>query len=529
MKNCFLLIFCILALVCPLVAPVAHGQSQDQTGSAPSQSVQSADQSQAAQADTQQADPALTNSDDGQPSPRVARLFYVQGDVTFQPSGDNDWYNTSVNQTLLAGEQLYTGAGSRAIVQLGRTIFIWLAEKTDLSIAQLDDSTGEFEVPAGSIVIEARGLKSAFDLLEVDTPVSSVVLNEDGQYRVDVDDDGATVAMVRTGAADIASEDGGTTIHDGHLVRVGPPGSGQLVSANLDPSDDWGLIDSDRNPAALAQGGPCDLGSNFFPCTPDGSPGDYPPAPDYVNTYENTYDGLFGADELSRYGTWTYYSSYGNIWLPRVGPGWAPFRLGEWVKIRGVGWTWVSAESWGWAPYHHGRWAFIANLGWAWIPGFGPGALPFVTGPRFFAWNPGLVSFFTWSSPGGRFVGWTPAPPAEKTRKPKTVVAKSKAVLPATPEFANGLSVMPMAAFERSVMGRPAAPGAEQLKALLSISKVPANRRRSARISARIIEGLQDVHPARAAFAPARSGIVATAIVVQPPASVTGKTFLTRH
>ena len=508
----------LLTLIFPLViASAARAQTPDQPDTVQADATQVA----------QQTDSDQTDAQDNQPSARVIRIFSIQGSVSFQRAGDNDWYDAAVNLPLFAGDQVYAGPGSRAILQLDRSIFIALGESTDLSISQLDDSTGQFELPGGAAVIEATGLKSAFDLLEIDTPVSSMVVNQDGLYRLDVGDDGGTVATVQTGSADVASADGGVTLATGHMAQVGPAGSGLLQSSNLVAFDDLGLGESETSAAALAQAGP--PGDR-----PDQLGGGYPPAPDYVSTYENTYDGLYGADELSGYGTWTYYATYGNIWLPRVGTGWTPFRFGHWIFVKRIGWTWVPSETWGWATSHYGRWAFIPNFGWAWVPGFGPGRPGFVTGPAYYAWRPALVTFFKAQAPSGILVAWVPLSPLEKWHRPASTAPSRPAALPHSTVLAKGLSVMPVSAFEGGVKGSPAAPGPE-LTPIFSKQPVARTRRyqrkapESTGLNAGLLAaGLIDVHPTRAATSPVGAGTGQTAAAAQPPVFIL-RPVVTRH
>jgi len=122
-----------------------------------------------------------------------------------------------------------------------------------------------------------------------------------------------------------------------------------------------------------------------------------------------------GTESLDPYGQWQNDPQYGNVWVPAVGPDWAPYQAGRWAYIDYYGWTWVSADPWGWAPYHYGRW-FRGGFGWAWWPG------P-IGGPDY--WSPALVGFFGW---GGGFgvgvgfgfgfgnVGWVPLAPYEVFR-----------------------------------------------------------------------------------------------------------------
>ncbi len=95
--------------------------------------------------------------------------------------------------------------------------------------------------------------------------------------------------------------------------------------------------------------------------------------------------------ELAPYGQWTPHDG-GEVWVPRVEPGWRPYTSGHWVSTD-QGWAWVANEPWGWGPFHYGRWAYDSSLGWAWTPGY--------------VWAPAWVS---WRH-GGGYLGWAPLPP----------------------------------------------------------------------------------------------------------------------
>ena len=107
--------------------------------------------------------------------------------------------------------------------------------------------------------------------------------------------------------------------------------------------------------------------------------------------YEPSYDEFY--DELSPYGDWMDYPSYGRVWRPRVEPDFQPYGTnGRW-EMTEYGNTWVSDYPWGWAPFHYGRWTFDSYYGWVWIPGY--------------EWGPAWV---TWRS-GGGYYGWAPLGP----------------------------------------------------------------------------------------------------------------------
>src|SRR5271170_7237377 len=56
------------------------------------------------------------NADDQDPPSRVARLNYMEGSVSFQPSGENDWLTTVLNRPLVTGDNLWADEDSRAEV-----------------------------------------------------------------------------------------------------------------------------------------------------------------------------------------------------------------------------------------------------------------------------------------------------------------------------------------------------------------------------------------------------------------------------
>jgi len=68
------------------------------------------------------------------------------------------------------------------------------------------------------------------------------------------------------------------------------------------------------------------------------------------SSYRYVSPSIYGADDLDGYGRWVYDAPYGWVWVPSVGPDWAPYRHGRWCWVDWYGWSWVSYDSWGWAP-----------------------------------------------------------------------------------------------------------------------------------------------------------------------------------
>ncbi|MEK6300825.1 MAG: DUF6600 domain-containing protein [Acidobacteriota bacterium] len=400
----------------------------------------------------------LEDADDDAEVSRVARLSFVQGDVSFLRAGASEWAEAVENLPLMSGDQVYTASGARAEIQLARGSYIRLAEKTALTIADLSDSQSQFEVAEGTAIIRVERFASAFQRFEVDTPNSALVLKEDGLYRIEVHGDDSSEVIVRNGAAEVSTSDASFNVREGQRLLLDTGAQGRIEIAAADSRDDWDRWSSDRDSTIDRSGSAV--------------------SPDYVNTYETTYDSFYGASDLSSYGTWTDVGSYGQCWVPRVGSDWAPYRAGQWLWVPRTGWTWLSSEPWGWAPYHYGRWAFATGFGWIWSPGFQ--RVPDRGRFRDYRWRPALVTFFNCPTARGNYVGWYPLAPGERWRRHDRnwhAGDRSQPQLPGNRNGSNrpgngryginppgrGVTVVPLEGFTRSdrTRIRPSAPTTE--------------------------------------------------------------------
>ena len=69
----------------------------------------------------------------GDPPARVARISYLTGTVSFQPSGDTTWSLATVNYPMTTGDRLYANPGGRAELQVGR-LALRVSEATDFTV-----------------------------------------------------------------------------------------------------------------------------------------------------------------------------------------------------------------------------------------------------------------------------------------------------------------------------------------------------------------------------------------------------------
>lgn len=310
-------------------------------------------------------------ADTGDPPGRVARLSYILGNVSLQPSGEDQWSAASTNYTVTTGDRLFTDANSKAELEMG-DFALRMSQSTDLTITNLTDQLLQIGVGQGSFEVTVFRLAAA-NSVEIDTPNGALALQRAGSYRVDVSpQDGTTFVTVNSGSAEVTG--GGAspqTIASGQAAQLKGSDTMQFTLASMPSLDDFDRWCADRdrtiNTAASSK---------------------------YVDPYTP------GVEDLDTYGRWSEVPDYGPVWYPSsVAVGWAPYRVGHWAWVEPWGWTWVSHEPWGFAPYHYGRWAVIGGT-WGWVPGpvavapvYAPALVAFVGGDGF-SLDIGLQAWF---------------------------------------------------------------------------------------------------------------------------------------
>lgn len=324
------------------------------------------------------AHPAFAQDQD--PPDRVARLNYMQGSVSYQVSGDQDWVQADPNRPLTTGDNLWADKDSRGEVHIDSTA-IRLSSETGISFLTLDDRTAQIQLAQGTIEVHLRRLMAGDDW-EFDTPNSALTLTRSGEYLISTDPNNNTTILVREGEAQVTGGGETWTLPAGQEYILSGTDQLSYDAQPLPAFDDFEAWCQDRdqseNSSVSAQ---------------------------YVS---RDVDGYY---ELDNYGQWDADADYGEVWYPTVAVGWAPYSVGHWVYIAPWGWTWVDDEPWGFAPFHYGRWCYLRNR-WGWVPG------PMVVRP---VYAPALVGFVGgggWGvslSFGGGLagVGWFPLGPRD--------------------------------------------------------------------------------------------------------------------
>jgi len=281
--------------------------------------------------------PLNAQSDD--PPSRVARLSFLSGSVSFEPGGESEWNQASVNYPLSGGDRLYADKGGEAEFETGN-VAVRLAGDTDVTVTNLSDQLIQLGLSEGVMRLHAYNLISG-NSIEVDTPNAALTLLRNGNYRVEsYGNDNTTFVVVNSGDLEISGNGINRTLHSGQAAKLSGSDPVQIAWVSppgADSFDNW-CNDRDRR---------------------------------FVNSASQQYVGTYvpGYYDLDQYGTWTTAPEYGAVWYPTsVAAGWVPYRYGRWAWVEPWGWTWIEEEPWGFAPFHYGRWAFIGSR-WGWIPG----------------------------------------------------------------------------------------------------------------------------------------------------------------
>src|SRR6266403_5238868 len=143
-------------------------------------------------------------ADEGDPPSRVGRISYLDGNVSFQPTGTEDWAAAAKNRPVTVGDKLWTDQDSRAELQAGQAS-LHLGSMTALSFLNLDENIIQMRLAEGHVNFRVRELRQG-ETYEIDTPNLAFIVREAGAFRVDVNENGdyTTVTVIR-GKGEVAA------------------------------------------------------------------------------------------------------------------------------------------------------------------------------------------------------------------------------------------------------------------------------------------------------------------------------------
>src|SRR5579885_182008 len=314
----------------------------------------------------------------------VARISFMEGEVSVRRGDGADWVAGVVNAPLLSNDWVSTAPNSPSEIQFDAANLMRIGGNAAVNLATLEYGRYQVELAHGTVSYVVLRPSSAN--VEVDTPSVSVRPSKQGVYRIVVTPALETQVIVRAGEVEVFTPHGSQWVSAGQMMQArGAANDPEFQIVNAGPPDEWDRWNQNRDQLMLRSA-----------------------------SYQYVPQGVYGAEDLDQYGTWNNVPPYGEVWTPSAVPaGWAPYGNGRWVWEDWYGWTWVSYDPWGWAPYHFGRWYFAPRYGWCWWPG--------AFGVRHY-WRPALVAFFGWGGYGGTsvgfgfgwgHVGWVPLAPYE--------------------------------------------------------------------------------------------------------------------
>ena len=316
------------------------------------------------------------------PPGRVARVDYMQGQVSVQPHGTDDWVQAESNRPLTISDNVWADKDSRAELDFG-TGFMRINSETSLTLTNVNNDVIQVSLHQGALNVHIRKLYGG-ETWEVDTPNMAFTLAKAGEYRFDVDPNSdSTRVVVWKGEGEATGQGQAVRIEEGQAMQFNNGTSLTHEALNAprpDGFDDWCQVRDRRHDQSVSA--------------------------------RHVAPGVVGADDLDEYGSWKDTPDYGPVWVPTsVAPDWAPYTYGNWIWENPWGWTWVDYYPWGFAPFHYGRWVSWGGY-WGWAPGpywvrpwYAPALVAWWGGPRWgfgFGWGWGFGVGF-----GGGF-GWCP-------------------------------------------------------------------------------------------------------------------------
>jgi hypothetical protein len=313
----------------------------------------------------------VSQADEGpDPSfPTPPRISLLDGQASFWRPGAEDWAPAVQNTPLEAGDSLFTGPDTTVEVQVGPQAYLRLRDSTQVQVTDLDSDYLQIRLTGGEASLDVREIGPGHSI-EVDTPNAAFTLERSGYYRLSVDEDSTRIVTRRGGTVEVSPAGQATTrVVPGEELVVRGTDEATLrgyAAPGLDAWDRW----NDERTDYLRNS----ISARYVPA------------------------GVYGAEDLDRYGMWRRIDPYGPVWIPTSVPaGWAPYSAGHWIHDPLFGWTWVDSAPWGYAPFHYGRWVFVRGA-WAWAPG------PRVARP---VYAPALVAWYHGGpASGGVNVGW---------------------------------------------------------------------------------------------------------------------------
>ena len=163
--------------------------------------------------------PLALRADADDPPQRVARLGELQGTVSIEPAGVDNWSAAAANYPIATGDRVYADNDGRAEVQIGQTVArIW--HNTDLTVTNLADNSVQLGLAQGTLRLRTYGLDPQTQV-EIDTPNGALTITRPGDVRIDsYPGDGGTVVTVDGGEVELTGPGLSQRLEQGQSIRL---------------------------------------------------------------------------------------------------------------------------------------------------------------------------------------------------------------------------------------------------------------------------------------------------------------------
>ncbi len=128
-------------------------------------------------------------------APGVARVSYINGDVSSQRGDNSEWVAVTLNAPISPGDRVATGQNSRAELQLDYADILRMSGGATANITSLSRTGVQVQIGQGLVTYTV--LNGSEANAEIDTPNASIHPSGPGQYRILVNSDAETMVIIR--------------------------------------------------------------------------------------------------------------------------------------------------------------------------------------------------------------------------------------------------------------------------------------------------------------------------------------------
>ncbi len=267
------------------------------------------------------------------------RISYVDNDGLIRGLSDEEWSVAQQNSLVMPGDSIWADEQGIMEVEVSGGTFVRLADNSRMEVVAMPPAT-HVRASTGSFYVH-RLRHSEGDVV-FETPVGSIMIENNSQVRVDVLEEGSTTVTTRWGNAIIRTADGlSVRVPSNKQVFIDPgyaPSSPVSFDRNVeDAFDTWNRERSRRIAKSSSSTKIARVG---------------------------TYAAPIGTYDLEDYGEWVVVDN-SSYWRPTV-VDYVPYRSGRWSYVPNHGHVWVGHQPFTYVTSHHGYWKHHHRHGWIW-------------------------------------------------------------------------------------------------------------------------------------------------------------------